>query len=309
MTKSNLLQLITSEMVSVIVVTYNQQQYIAKALDGILMQQGAVEYEILVGDDCSTDGTQLICQAYAIEYPDKIRYIANETNKGLVQNFCDLLKLCRGDYVALCDGDDYWIDSSKLQKQIRYMEAHHECVLVHSAKKLLINGILVSQTRPARNEDPCELFYNPYICVPTVMFRMRCIKGWLPYYERYANEFGWKMQDYPLWLYLGTHGTFAYIDEEQVVYRVLNGSLSREQNKKRKYAFDKSVLDIKLFFVNNYPQISCNDTQNLRFQTMVFHMRKRMLLDYGWTAREQFWKLISMPVRVWINVIRKKLNS
>lgn len=295
-------------MVSIIVVTYNQENYIAKALDGILMQHVECEYEILIGDDCSTDGTGQICKAYSQEHPNIIRYIANKTNKGLVRNFIDLLKFCKGDYVALCDGDDYWIDPFKLKKQTSYMETHPECVLVHSAKKLLINGSLISQARPARNDEPIELFFNPYICVPTVMFRMCCVKKWLPHYELYANEFGWKMQDYPLWLYLGSQGTFAYIDEEQVVYRVLDGSLSREQNKKKKYEFDKSVLDIKLFFVPRYPQIFCDKIQNMRFQTMIFHMRKRMLLDYGWMAREQFCKLIHTPLIVLINVIRQKIN-
>lgn len=295
-------------MISVIVLTYNQEQYITQTLDGILTQEIDVPFEIVIGNDASTDHTEDICKRYLAEYPDRIRLISNVINKGLVRNFIDVLKECRGNYIALCDGDDYWIDNHKLLKQWIYMQEHQQCVLVHSARKLLIKDKLISQPFIGVEvaENPLELFYNPYICVPSVMFRMNVVEGWLPEYERQATMHNWKMQDYPLWLYLGTKGAFAYMSEEQVVYRVLPVSLSREKDKQRKYNFYKSVLDVKCFFVKDYPQIIEDKGQYYRFQEMIFHTRKRMLLDYGWIAREQLDKLFTTPLRVWKYVICSK---
>lgn len=296
-------------MISVIVLTYNQEQYITQALDGILTQKIDVSFEIVIGNDASTDHTEDICKRYLAEYPDRIRLISNVTNKGLVRNFIDVLKECRGDYIALCDGDDYWIDNHKLLKQWIYMQDHPQCVLIHSSRKLLVGEELVSQPFVENAENPIELFYNPYICVPTVMFRMSAVKDWLHVYEDLAERHKWKMQDYPLWLYLGTKGVFAYQKEEQVVYRVLPVSLSREKDKQRKYDFDKSVLSVKLLFSRYYSQMACKGGyEYYRFQEMVFHMRKRMLLDYGWMAREQLVKLICTPFSVWKYVISSKLK-
>lgn len=296
-------------MISVIVLTYNQEQYITQALDGILMQKIDVPFEIIIGNDASTDHTEDICKRYLAEYPDRIRLISNVTNKGLVRNFIDVLKECRGDFIALCDGDDYWIDNHKLLKQWSYMQENPQCVLVHSARKLLVGEELISQPFVENAENPIELFYNPYICVPTVMFRMSAVKDWLHVYEDLAERHKWKMQDYPLWLYLGTKGVFAYQKEEQVVYRVLPVSLSREKDKQRKYDFDKSALDVRFLFSQYYSQIASKGGQQYyRFQEMVFHKRKRMLLDYGWIAKEQLLKLICTPFSVWKYVISNKLK-
>ena len=103
------------EMISVVVVTYNQAATIGRTLDSILMQQCHVPFEIVIGEDCSTDDTRAICQNYAEKHPDIIRLICNERNKGIVDNYYDCLLTCRGKYIADCAGDDFWIDTQKLE--------------------------------------------------------------------------------------------------------------------------------------------------------------------------------------------------
>ena len=118
------------EMISVVVLTYNQAETIGRALDSILMQRCHVPFEIVIGEDCSTDNTRDICQTYAQQHPDIIRLICNERNKGIVDNYYDCLLACRGKYIADCAGDDFWIDAQKLEKEVRVMEAHPEVTMV-----------------------------------------------------------------------------------------------------------------------------------------------------------------------------------
>lgn len=111
---------------SVVIVSYNQEKYIAKAIDSVLMQQTDFPFEILIGDDCSTDGSGAIIQRYADLYPDKIKFIKRSSNVGATYNAYDLNTRCAGDYIAYLEGDDYWIDPLKLQKQKDFLDKHKE---------------------------------------------------------------------------------------------------------------------------------------------------------------------------------------
>ena len=122
----------TSVSVSVIVTTYNQADTIGRTLDSILMQQCHVPVEIVIGEDCSTDGTLAICQTYAARHPDRILLMANKPNKGFVNNYFDCLFAAHGTYIADCAGDDWWTDPLKLEKQVRILEAHPDVSIVHT---------------------------------------------------------------------------------------------------------------------------------------------------------------------------------
>ena len=120
--------------VSISVTTFNQKNYIKDCLDGILNQRTTFQFEIILGEDQSNDGTREVCQDYAKRYPEKIKlflrsrkdviYInGNATGR---YNFLENLKACRGKYIALCEGDDYWTDPLKLQKQVDFLESNED---------------------------------------------------------------------------------------------------------------------------------------------------------------------------------------
>lgn len=109
-------------MVSVIMLTYNHEKYIRQAIDSVLMQKVDFDYEILIGDDASTDGTVRILQEYKKKYPDIIKLYLNEVNIGATHNAYNLLINAKGKYLATCEGDDYWTDSNKLNIQILFLE-------------------------------------------------------------------------------------------------------------------------------------------------------------------------------------------
>lgn len=109
-------------MVSVVVTTYNHEAYIKQALEGILAQEVSFSYEIIVGDDYSTDGTNEIVRRFVEKYPSVMRLVRNEKNIGEQKNTCRLLRLCKGKYIAVCEGDDYWTEKTKLERQISFLE-------------------------------------------------------------------------------------------------------------------------------------------------------------------------------------------
>ena len=116
-------------MVSVCCITYNHKPFIAEAIDSFLMQKTNFPFDIIIGDDCSTDGASEIIETYKEKYPDKIKVIRGSKNVGAHENMRNIIKACRGKYIALCDGDDYWTDPNKLQKQVNFLEQNSEYVM------------------------------------------------------------------------------------------------------------------------------------------------------------------------------------
>lgn len=125
--------------VSVCVPTYNHENYIASMLEGALMQRTNFPFEIVVGDDASTDRTQEIIRRFEVENPGRIRSFLHIENQGPAEpkefagrnNVLALLKACRGEYVAMCEGDDYWTDPFKLQKQVDFLDANPDYAICH----------------------------------------------------------------------------------------------------------------------------------------------------------------------------------
>ena len=114
-------------LVSVRMSTYNHEKFIAQAIEGVLMQKTNFLFELIIGEDCSTDRTREIVVDYANRYPEIIKPILHEKNVGSKLNGRACKAACRGKYIAICEGDDYWIDPLKLQKQVDFMESHPEC--------------------------------------------------------------------------------------------------------------------------------------------------------------------------------------
>ena len=123
-------------MVSVVCITYNHVDYIEEAIKGFVNQKTDFKYEVIIHDDASTDGTTQIVLDYAQRYPNLIKTIIqkeniyNDLSNDLMYD--NLLPASQGKYIALCEGDDYWIDEYKLQKQVDYMESRPECSLCAS---------------------------------------------------------------------------------------------------------------------------------------------------------------------------------
>ena len=142
--------------VSICCITYNHEHFISQALDGFLMQKTNFKVEILIGEDCSTDRTRSVIENYCIKYPGKIKLLTYEKNIGSIKNHINTLNASTGKYVALCDGDDFWTDPLKLQKQVDFLEANPDYITCcHYTKVIDENQQLVYL-----NPSPVGLEYN-----------------------------------------------------------------------------------------------------------------------------------------------------
>ena len=203
--------------ISACLITFNHENFIRECLEGAISQIGDFDYEIIIGDDCSSDNTKQICLEYSTKYPNLIKYTKRNNNLGMIGNWIATISECSANYIALCEGDDYWTDPYKLQKQVDFLEANSDYVLsFHKVKILKPSGEFVDDfiTNVPENYETQETLarLGNYIHTPSVVFRN--IKMEFP------PEFSLSpVGDYFLYIMLTEHGKLKYLEEEMAVYR------------------------------------------------------------------------------------------
>lgn len=212
--------------VSACIITYNQRDYIRQCLEGAVSQKVNFKYEIIIGDDCSTDGTSAICEEFALLYPNLIKILPKTKNLGMTGNWMHTIQNCNGKYIALCEGDDYWTDITKLQQQVDFLEANPEYVLsFHQIKIQKADGTILEDfitTVPESHENIEDLAkLGNYIHTPSVVFRN--VKPVFPAEFQLSP-----IADYFLYMILAQHGKVKYIKKEMAVYRHGVGIFSGE---------------------------------------------------------------------------------
>jgi glycosyltransferase involved in cell wall biosynthesis len=215
--------------VSVLMTSYNQEKYIAAAIDSILLQEVSFDYEVVIGEDASTDRTREIVLEFEKKHPDKIRVLLRDAaaaerdrarGLGGKANFVNGIQSCRGEFVALLDGDDYWTDFHKLEKLVTFLESHPECsVGFHDAMVIFEDGSEAPhRLYPADQKEIttlAEMVSSGVFPVPcTVLFRNK-IFGELPAsFDQVANG------DWMLFVLLAEHGSLGYLNEVMAAYRI-----------------------------------------------------------------------------------------
>lgn len=252
---------INKPLVSISCLTYNHEQYIAQCLEGLLMQKTNFDFEILVHDDASTDSTAQIIRTYENRYLNKIKPIyqtVNQYSQGINPGFT-LVSMARGKYIATCEGDDYWTDHLKLQKQVDFLESNHEFGLVHhdadyffqKTGKLIKDHHKTNSTKISDGFVFEELLRENNIYTPTVLFKKNLFKYYLLIPSDARKDF--LMVDYVMWLEFSQHCKFHYIPQSMATYRVLENSASKFSSYDKAMAFVDSYFDIRLYFIKKFP--------------------------------------------------------
>lgn len=238
-------------LVSVVVITYNHEPYIKECIDGIISQKTDFPIEILVNDDCSTDNTASIIEEYELKYPSLFRCIyqsENQYSKGVHPWFDILFPIAKGKYIALCEGDDYWIDPYKLQKQVDFMEKHTEYSMCFHNVDVLSN---IEEEKNLFNHLETRYYEDSDILnkwtVPTcsVLYRNNLLKQNLNYK---MIVFG----DIFLFLRLSQYGKLYCINEKMAIYRRLSNGISTI---KRDICQELSIykkIAIQYFYMSKY---------------------------------------------------------
>lgn len=214
--KNNVLKVVPAPLVSVRTSTYNHGSYIKQCIESVLMQKTTFPFEYIIGEDCSADDTRVIVLDYAKRYPDIIRVITANSNVGSKANGRRCIDACRGKYMAICEGDDYWTDPLKLQKQVDFLEKNKEYVMCfHNAKILNESASPIHFKKVEEREYLCKELYDEWI-VPTASIMIKTdilLKKKIDYSKLLNGDIFWVMSAFEA-------GKVYGMADQMSVYRV-----------------------------------------------------------------------------------------
>lgn len=282
-------------MVSVLCATYNQEKYIGQALESFIKQKTNFKFEIIVNDDCSTDNTANVIREYADKYPDLIKPIyqkENQYSKGIDFFVHILFPRANGKYFAICEGDDYWIDEYKLQKQFDYLENHSDySFCVHNAIKVNLDCKKVGEVFPVKenSELTCEDFIlgnGGYIATNSIFSRTKYIKELPELFNDYAI-------DYMYQIYFSSLGKTYCFSDIMSVYRVnVEGSwtIRHKDNKEKMVKYYDTILK-KLEELNKYTNYKYKDAFEYAILKREYY-KYFTLRDFKKIKEEKYQKVI-----------------
>jgi len=275
---------IDKPLVSICTITYNHEEFIEEALDSFLMQETSFPFEIIIDDDCSTDETATIIKKYQEKYPNIIKAWLRKKNVGACKNGLENLKRAKGQYIALCEGDDYWIDCYKLQKQIDIFSGNSDVTLCfHPAYEVdYISGEskLICQHRDKNTKiDLKDIIIGRGGYIPTASIVYRNIQQDKLFRFLDTNP---PLGDYFLQVYMASLGRVYYINEAMAVYRrnVTGSWTASHQMKKNRIKYNqKMIVSLDLFsqFIQNGREIL--------YEVMIYYAKNNIFLNNGYLKK------------------------
>ncbi len=227
--------------VTVILLTYNHERFIAQALESVLAQQTDFPFEVIISEDYSTDRTREIALAYHQRDPALVRLSLSANNENTNHVFTRAWYAARGQYVAMLDGDDYWTSPHKLQRQASFLDGNPACVIsFHQVRTLLSDGTYArrpyTSTSLATVTHLDDLLEDNYIAGCSAMIRRNSVREFPAWY--YAAQFG----DWPLYLLAAQNGAICFLPECMGIYRYHGGGLWNRLDRLQQLAATISFL-------------------------------------------------------------------
>ena len=301
---------------SIVCVTYNQAKYIRRAIGSFLTQKTDFPFEIILADDCSTDGTSAICDEYAAKYPDVIRHIRGDYNVGGVENERRAIDAAQGEYIAVCEGDDYWTDPKKLQKQVEFLEAHSDYSVTWTRYEKYVQS---KDTYLSDGNDDLFCGGKEYIDITTHMFLHRWMTQYLTMvFRRSAYDNSWcnkyhYFRDSHQFYHLLQKGKGAILNFIGGVYRLTGEGVYSDLDHLKRQKIQIEVFK-ELWKVNNDEDAKSMYLFNTRY--LLEQMRnakapKREQYKYAWrlyAVSLDLNGLFSNIKKIWqqgINILRK----
>jgi len=298
-------------LVSVAMPTYGQEKFIEEAVLGVLSQQCDFEVELIIADDCSPDSTAEIVRNIVDTHPNGswIKYIRHEKNKGAIPNFAWTFCQTKGKYIAVCEGDDYWTDPLKLQKQVDFLEENKDYSIIFH-KIIEISNHTEKFTYPNPDVEKTytlnDLSKENFIITVSVVFRknMDELPEWMPY-----SPIG----DYPLHLLNASFGLIKYFPDEMAAYRVGSGMWSTQNTIDQITNTMFALKFLLIHFKNNQEVFDNLRIQYTNFQAALskpFEEKKlleSMIKDDNYLARTIRFRSLAKIFKIRIfNLLRKK---
>lgn len=239
-------------LVSVCMITYNHEPYIRQAIEGVMMQQTDFLFELVIGEDCGADATRVICEEYQAQYPAKIRLLPATGNKGVIGNFFATINAATAKYIAFCEGDDYWTDPDKLQRQVDFLEANPDYGLVYTEVDFLFQEQQRLEHKVFANgivgvSDDLETFLvtGGYKAPCTWLFRRELMQYIDPSCITTDATFVLMLE------FMG-QTKIGFQPESTAVYRFLEESASHSKNIRKSLQYTIGIMAIQKSYIRKY---------------------------------------------------------
>lgn len=298
--------------VSVCMITYNHGPYVKNAICSILAQRTNFSIELVVSDDRSLDNTQVIINELIKEFSKEycIKYIRHSYNIGIADNFIHALRYCSGKYIAICEGDDYWIDAGKLQRQVDFLESNPEYGLVAS-DIIIVNqeGVEIENHSKRLNDqrasykpdvDVFDLLRRNSINTLTVCVRAEIIKKLT---DRCSRDRIWYIYDYWFWLHIAINHKIHISSKRTAAYRLHEGNVSRSSDfiAKRKHLVQLDVLrrlhNMGCLAGNKVPEVIVKTTFEIFRSSSISILRKLIIVRILLLHPYLLWRTIGLSVK------------
>ncbi|MBE0679895.1 MAG: GNAT family N-acetyltransferase, partial [Bacteroidales bacterium] len=244
--------------VSVFMMAYNHERFIKKSIESILFQKTDFDYDIVIGEDCSSDNTRAVIRSIADQYPGSFVLLLHENNVGPHANQRAVFEACRGEYIAMCEGDDYWTDPMKLMRQVRYLDGHPDTGMICTNYSKYYD-------QEERFRKDCfnlraysdQVKFSDYILdmssisTATVMLRNDLLRS---YFSEISGEMidSFIVGDTPLWLFIAAKSRIGVLKEETAVYRILHNSACHFNDPADHYKFVLKGFEMADYFYSRY---------------------------------------------------------
>src|SRR5450432_689009 len=286
-------------LVSVCLITYNHEKFIRKAIDSILQQKTGYSYELIIADDFSTDSSREIILDYEKRHPSVIKLILQKKNIGAGNNFIELIRSARGKYIAYFEGDDYWIGSEKLQKQVEFLENHPEFVLVfHNVNVVTYDDKFIKKIYSDGRKNIIEfidLVKGDYTKTCSSVFR-NDIKKLSPIFEKKIPP-----DDTTLFLLLLEGSKAYYFEDTFAAYRIHEGGIWSSKKKDYQLQYSSKYLKQIIEYYGHYPEVKYFyqqlNTVYMQLATEYFLQRKysdwlkftgKCVMSLKWVNRKSY---------------------
>lgn len=280
-------------LISVLVLTYNQEKTIGRTLDSILNQKTNYNYEIIVSDDCSQDNTRSICEEYACRYSN-IVLLSKTSNLGVVRNYFRSLRAAKGEFIMGCAGDDWWHNENKIQLQIDFMHSHPNCNLCYGGV-VYYNTVTGEKTIKIGHEgSPSlrKLLVSNYIAAVTMCYKRNILTDTI---LDNIIKYDYGMEDYPILLTAAATGQICGIPDLLATYSVTPNSISNCSTIEKKEDFETKVLKVRLDYAKRYGlldemQKKIKDAYHLSLSMNgVRYNKKKYCKDHVIAIQEKRW--------------------
>jgi glycosyltransferase involved in cell wall biosynthesis len=281
-------------LVSVLMITYKHEAYIHEAIDNILKQETNFEYELVIANDNSPDQTDSIIQQFISNHQSgfRIKYVKNERNVGSRLNYDHgVLEHCSGKYIATCEGDDYWTDTKKLQKEVDFLEKNNEFSMVctdynkyhQTTRKFKLNCFKYTKySSEVRFED--YILDRSTIGTATALYKKEMFEKYITTIpEEIRSTFN--SGDTPLWLFIALNSRIAVLPDVTAVYRILNNSACHFDSIHNHYEFIMKGFAVPDYFINNF-----NVSESLKEKNELKKLTATMKYAFDANDKELFLK-------------------